>query len=89
MLTIKVCLLISLCIFASVKSAVVDTVSGSTYRDGTGAAVSFSGIGSQVLDSTGQYLYVADTNNHAIRRVQLSTSEFHSLTHLLNFVLQR
>lgn len=42
------------------------------YADGTGAAAQFNAPYGLTIDAAGQHLYVADRNNHLIRRIRLS-----------------
>jgi len=43
------------------------------YADGTGSAAKFNKPFGLTIDDVGEYLYVADTNNHRIRRIKIST----------------
>lgn len=43
------------------------------YADGTGASAKFNKPFGITVDSENEYLYVADTNNHRIRKIKIST----------------
>ncbi|MBU1177963.1 VCBS repeat-containing protein [Patescibacteria group bacterium] len=45
------------------------------HADGVGSAAKFNSPFGVTLDSAGQYLYVADRENHRLRRIDVSTSE--------------
>lgn len=66
----------------------VDVATGATrliagssagFADGTGSAATFNGLQGLALDGTGQFLFVADRNNHAIRKVRLSDGQVTTL----------
>ncbi|MGB9600287.1 MAG: hypothetical protein ACPL7I_07020, partial [Myxococcota bacterium] len=54
----------------------VSTFAGSTQRDatGTGTNARFNRPTAITADSTGTYLYVCDTNNNKIKRIQISNA---------------
>ncbi|PIS42657.1 MAG: hypothetical protein COT24_02570 [Candidatus Kerfeldbacteria bacterium CG08_land_8_20_14_0_20_40_16] len=43
------------------------------FADGTGSAAKFNKPFGITIDNVGEYLYVADTNNHRIRRIKINT----------------
>jgi len=45
------------------------------YADGIGASAKFNDPYGLDIDTAGQYLYVADLNNHRIRKIKISTGE--------------
>ncbi|MDB5101787.1 MAG: Serine/threonine-protein kinase PknD [Cyanobacteria bacterium RYN_339] len=56
----------------------VSTLAGggaSGFADGKGNLAQFRGPNCLLLDKTGTYLYAADTENHAIRRIRLSDGD--------------
>ena len=53
---------------AGVVTTLAGTAGASGSADGTGAAASFSFLGGVAVDGTGN-AYVADTNNHTIRKI--------------------
>ncbi|MBM3854099.1 MAG: hypothetical protein FJ399_13250, partial [Verrucomicrobia bacterium] len=61
-----------------ISSGVVTTIAGTAgtagQADGTGTAATFRFPGGVGVDGSGTNLYVADSNNHAIRRVVISTA---------------
>lgn len=61
----------------TISSTTVATLAGAQggagYVDGVGAAARFNGAYGVAVDSAGQYLYVADTFNYRIRRVNIAT----------------
>ena len=56
-------------------AGVVTTLAGSSsgYNDNTGAAAQFNGPMGVAVDPSGSFLYVADFNNHCIRRVVIAS----------------
>jgi DNA-binding beta-propeller fold protein YncE len=59
-----------------ISTGVVTTIAGSTiygHADGTGSAAGFNYPKAVAIDSTGTNLYVADTYNHMIRKIVIST----------------
>lgn len=63
----------------NLTTGVVTTIAGSAggagFANGTGTNASFASPMDIVIDSTDTYLYVADSDNHAIRRITLSSSQ--------------
>lgn len=62
----------------TISNNYVSTLAGSgnsAYLDGTGSAASFKWPAGLYLDSIGKYLYVADSGNNRIRRVDTGTGE--------------
>ena len=61
----------------TISSTTVATLAGVTYEggyvDGVGTAARLNGAYGVAVDSAGQYLYVADTFNYRIRRVNIAT----------------
>ena len=49
------------------------------FADGTGSVAKFNRPYGITIDSTGKYLYVADSNNHRIRKIDLGTNSVSTL----------
>ncbi|EQC41028.1 hypothetical protein SDRG_02085 [Saprolegnia diclina VS20] len=49
------------------------------YADGNGAGARFNGIRSMAVDALAKYLYVCDYYNHAIRRIEIATTNVATL----------
>lgn len=64
-----------------VATGATSLVAGSAagFADGTGASAKFNGPYGLALDATGQNLYVADRNNHVLRKVRLSDGKVTTL----------
>lgn len=60
-----------------VATGATSLIAGSSagFKDGTGSAAQFNAPFGLALDAAGANLYVADRNNHAIRRVRLSDGQ--------------
>lgn len=68
--------------FASLPRGTVEAVAGQTstgFVDGVGAAARFSGPAGAALSSDGSTIYVADTFNSLIRRVDTATGEVETI----------
>lgn len=57
---------------ATGETSLVAGAGSAGFTDGKGSAAKFNKPYGLALDPAGKYLYVADTNNHAIRRITLS-----------------
>lgn len=53
------------------------------YADGTGTAAQFNSPGSMVLDSSGDYIYVADNGNFYVRKVRITAPNVGEVTTLV------
>lgn len=61
-----------------IATGIVSTLAGKgdqNYVNGSGTAASFYYPGGIAIDSTGTYLYVADTNNNRIRKIVIATGD--------------
>jgi len=59
-----------------ISTAVCTTFAGSTngFLNGVGTGARFNYMNNIAIDPTGTYLYVGDTNNHAIRKIVISSA---------------
>ncbi len=59
---------------------IIETIAGENsdragFADGLGTAARFAAPEGLALDAAGRYLYIADSNNHTIRRLEVATHE--------------